>query len=275
MFLQFGDYRFEALKLPLSWTETTGTNYTQVPIIGGKPVVQQTGEKLVEHELSVLLSDEFCVPRTEYEALQYYRRNGIVAQLTGGDGTNYGKYVLTDISKTNMRAVDATGYISAISLNLKFLEYNTATPVQKQSGEALKSSSPVPVTPLAPLASVATSLQSSITTGTLKTGSISSHTKAASVKYSTITRLCNEANAAWTSVNDQIQNTKKIIRRAKELQNSVTSVKNAIAAVKQAAQAKSFNDLYAANTVLERAVYDANGAGSWVAAFVGSKEGGY
>jgi phage protein U len=275
MLLQLGTYKFEALKLPQSWTIDYGTNYAKVPIIDGKPVVQKTGEKLVEHDITALFADEFCTPKDELDALQKYRRNGTVLQVTGGNGTNYGKYVITDISVIHTRALDSTGYISAITASIKLLEYNTTKTVTAVSGEALSSNGPYPVEPLDPIETDAISLQNSITLATLKTNSIVANSKKSNKTLLTrIKRLCSEAKSAWTSVNSKIQKTKKIVRRAKELKNTVDATKEAIEEVKEACEAGDLDALYAANTKLESAAYLTNGAGSWVASFVGSKEGG-
>lgn len=272
MILQFGDSIFEGYTAPLTWGTTTEMDYAQIPIINGKPVIQVTGEKLQEPEFQVLYSDEFCSPKTEIDRLEKYVRNKNVFYLIGGDGVNYGKYVLCSVVKGFSR-IDNTGYISQISATLKFLEYNT-TRIVTYAGAALSSSNPKPVEPLTPLPSKVGLAQSEIQKGGLIVKSLSSDTKSSTLKFSDIARKCDEAKALFTSANDRIQDTKKVIRRAMDLKDSIQNVKDALTAMKTASQIKSPEDLYAANTVLERSMYHLNGASVPITAFVGSREAG-
>lgn len=274
MLFQLGDYVFEGLKLPQSWGIGFGTNYAQIPIIGGKPIVQKIGEKLVEHDFTVLFSDEICEPTTELNALQVYRRNGNVLQLTGGDGTNYGRYVITEISQVNERANDATGYISAISASIKLLEYNSTSTTVTPIGLALKSKNLKPITPKTPTLFPAASLQKDVTRGIQAASSIGTGAKSTTVKYTKIVGLCTEAKAAFVSANTKVEETKKIIARATNLQTCLQIAANAVEDVKAAASISNLSDLLAANTALEMAVYNLTGASATVAAFIGSREAG-
>lgn len=272
MLFQLGEYKFEGLKLPLSWELSFATNYAQIPIIDGKPVVQRLNEKLVEQDLSVLFSDEFCTPKTELDALQVYRRNGNVLQLTGGDGTNYGKYVITDISVINERA-DQTGYISAISASIKLLEYN-ASATTLQAGEALTSQKPTAMIPRDASLSGSMSLSRDISEGLQKSHSLKAHSNAVIVKYKKIMSVCNDAQARFDSANAKLNDTKKIYQRATELQYSIQNVQGAISQVKNAADIENTSDLLTANNDLEAAMYQLNGANAPLAAFVASREAG-
>lgn len=274
MLLQFGDYVFQGLKLPQSWDIGFETVYAQIPIIGGKPVVQKTGEKLVEQVLTVLFSDEFCNPARELEALQLYRRNGNVHYLTGGDGQNYGRYVITEISQVNERANDSTGYISAISAVIKLMEYNTTASTVKPEGVALASNKITPVVPKPASLFQAADLQLALTAGKTDVKNVGSLAKSLTVNYNKIVSLCTSAKAAFTSANAKVQQTKKIIDRATDLQLAIQNTSNAIEDVKAAAQIENLDDLLAANTVLERAMYNMDAAGAPVAAFIGSREAG-
>lgn len=273
MLFQLGDYVFEGMKLPLSWGITSATNYAQIPIVGGKPLVQKVGEKLIEQELSVYLSDTFCDPVAELTALQLYRRNGNVLQLTGGDGQNYGRYVITDIAHIVEQA-DNTGYISAISASIKLLEYNATSSTVSVTGLALKRNKLTPITPKTPSVFQAADLHARITQGVQQSASVSSTAKASKVKYAKIKALCTSAKASLQAANDKVQDTKKIIARATQLQDSIQAANNALEDVKAAADIQDLNDLLAANTVLERAIYNLTGALAPVTAFIGSREAG-
>jgi phage protein U len=273
MFLQLGEYKFEGIKLPQSWNNTYATNYAQIPIIDGKPVVQKTGEKLVEIELTAEFRDEFCVPTDEVEALQLYRRNGNVLQLTGGDGINYGKYIITDISVINTRASD-NGYVSAIQTNIKLLEYNTTKTTVLVTGEALKSSDPIEEEAEEPMVSLPLSASIDIQTGISKANEIKNRANALQVNYAKISNLATEGLNAFNSAYAKIENTKKIIYRAINLQNTIRSTANAIQSVKSAADIHDMNSLLSANTELGSSVYDLKGASAPLNAFIGSREGG-
>lgn len=270
MLFQLGDYKFEGLKLPQSWGSNYGTSYAQVPIIGGKPVVQRLGEKLVEHELSVLFSDEFCKPQAEINALQLYRRNGNVLQLTGGDGVNYGRFVITEITIVNEKA-DPTGYISVISAGIKLLEYNSTT---TEKIEAIITAKYTPMTPVQPSIFPAADVQAQLQTGTLKAQSISKQANGLIVKYNKIKALATEAKAVFDKANNKVQDLKKVYNRAKELQKTIDGAIVAVQTIKQAADIHNLNDLLSANTKMEEAMYNLTGASAPLAAFIGSREGG-
>lgn len=273
MFLQLGDYIFEGIKLPQSWAGSFATNYAQIPIIDGKPVVQKTGEKLIEFDITAEFRDEFCTPADEVEALQLYRINGNVLQLTGGDGVNYGRYVITDISIVNVRASN-DGYVSAIQASIKLLEYNTTATTVKQTGAALKSSAPVEETPLSPLVPLPAQISNNISSGIVKSNEINTRSNSSTLNYSRISSLAAEAVNAFDAANTQVESTEKVIYRAIALQNSLTSAKNAAQAVKTASDIQNFTDLMTANDNLSISVYHLKGAAAPVAAFVGSREGG-
>jgi len=273
MFLQLGTYKFEGIKLPQSWNGSFETVYAQIPIINGKPVVQKTGEKLVEFEIQALFSDEFCVPIDEVSALQLYRRNGNVLQLTGGDGVNYGRYVITSISIVNSRAF-ADGYVSQIQANLKLLEYNTTSTVIKQSGLALSNQKPVPEEPLTPLVSRPASLHNDIQAGTLKAQEVDAESKKSTVNYKKISQLADDATTSWNQADNKIQNTVKIASRASNLHTSLASAMATMASIKTAAQNRDPVAFYNSNAAMSNNIHNLKGASAPIASFMGSKEGG-
>lgn len=274
MLFQLGDYVFEGLKLPQTWGLSFATNYAQVPIINGKAVVQKTGEKLVEQEFSVLFSDEFCNPTDEINALQAYRRNGNVLPFSGGDGTNYGNYVITEITQTNERANDSTGYISAISATIKLLEYNSTSTTTVNNGAALRSRNLKPVTPKPPTVFQAASLQKDITAGVQMGAVISSDAKQPVINFAKIVKTCSDAKAAFQSADAKVNSSKKILTRAIDLKSSLQTAGNALNDVQAAAYMSNAAQLIETNVVLERAMYDLTSASAPVAAFVGSREAG-
>lgn len=274
MLFQLGDYVFEGLKLPQTWGLSFATNYAQIPIIQGKPIVQKTGEKLVEQEFVILFSDEFCNPTDELNALQKYRRNGNVLPLSGGDGQNYGRYVITEISQINERANDSTGYISAISATIKLLEYNSTNTTAVNEGAALRSQNLKPVLPKTPTLFQSADLQVDMTRGLQTSQNISSNAKQSSIKFAHISKMCTDGKAYFDSANAKVQVTKKIIERAVNLPEALQIASNALADVKAAADIQDAGELLAANTVLERAMYNISSASAPVVAFIASREAG-
>lgn len=273
MFLQLGTYKFDGIKLPQNWGGSFATNYAQIPIINGKPVVQKIGEKLVEFDITAFFSDEFCTPTSEVDALQLLRRNGTICQLTGGDGVNYGRYVITEISVTNTRAF-SDGYVSQITASIKLLEYNTTDTTIKQTGKALSNQKPVPETPIAPLIPKSASINNDIKAGTLKSNQIDAESKKSTINYKRIVQLSDRAVADYNSANTKVQNTVKIISRASTLRSNLAQSVSTLGEIKTAAQNTDPSALYTANSAMSNNIYNLKGASAPVAAFMGSKEGG-
>jgi phage protein U len=273
MFLQLGIYKFEGIKLPQVWNGSYATNYAQIPIINGKPVIQKTGEKLIEFDITAEFKDEFCIPADEVKALQLSRINGEILQLTGGDGTNYGRYLITDITTINTRASD-NGYISAITCSIKLLEYNTTATTLQQTGLALESSAPTEEIPIASITPLSGQINNNINTGIIKSNEINSQTTASTINYARISTLANDVVTSFDEANSQINETEKIAYRAADLQTTLTDAAAAAQAVKDAADIEDLNDLASANDNLQIAVYSLKGANAPLVAFIGSREGG-
>ena len=273
MFLQLGDYIFDGIKLPAAWSGTFETQYSQIPIIGGKPVVQMTGLKLTEFEILAEFRDEFCTPADEVSALQLYRINGNVLQLTGGDGTNYGKFIITKIGIVNERAYPG-GIISAIQASISLLEYNATAVTASSSAAALASSNPVTQDPVTPMVPLSGEISSNISCGIVASREVITRSSSTGINYARISSLAASAVQAFDTANAQVGKTKSIIYRAIALQGSLTAASNAAKAVKTAGSARSFTSLMSANVSLEQAVYFLKGAAAPVAAFIGTKQGG-
>jgi hypothetical protein len=173
---------------------------------------------------------------------------------------------------TNTRA-SSDGYVSAIQATIKLLEYNTTSAV-KQQGSAMASNSPVEETPVTQFEPLPAQITSDINNGIVKTDEIQARKKSNKVNYEKISSLANDAISAFDSANNKVSNTEKIVNRAIDLQNSLTSAKNAAQAVKNAADIRNFADLESANDNLTVSVYHLKGVAAPVAAFVGSREGG-
>jgi len=273
MFLQLGLYVFEGIKLPETWGMNFATEFAEIPIIGGKPVLQKTGEKLIEHDITAKFSDEYCTPKTEVAALDISRKNGEILQLTGGDGTNYGRYVITDLQVQNVRA-SANGYVSAVTVSFKLKEYNSTATTVEQNGTALANNKPTEEIPVSPMISLPGSITNDINSGIETTSIINTKSKSSIMNFAKISSLANSATGKFNAANTKIDNTEKVIYRAANLQTSLTAASNAAQSVQDAADISNLNDLLLANDLLQASVYSLKGATAPVAAFVGSREGG-
>lgn len=291
MFLTFGNTTFEGIRLPRSWEGSYETNYSDIAIIGSKPVVQGTGEKLDEYDIEIFFHTDFCDPRAEFDALQDMRRRGVINEMIDGTGRSFGRFVITSLSVSNIMNTD-DGYPIAISVALHLLEYNGNTIIIPE-GEALtdefpdstyvaiiggdfaykRQIKPLPVKMSAPM-----QINADIVNATKKATSIkdkiSSAVSFTQGMYSKISKVADEARQEFDKINEQLEKTKKIIFRAKDLKNSITMVTSALQDIKSAAEIRNFDDLLAANNFLSQSMYYLDKSKAPLAAFIGSREGG-
>lgn len=235
MFLQFGTYKFDGIKLPQSWSRSKETMYGQTPIIGSKPVVQQIGEKLEEIELGIFLSSDFCTPKTELDNLHAMRTKGVVSNLVDGSGTNYGKFVITAISEDVVTTL-ADGYITGITATLNLLEYNTADTVLKQIGKAVSTSKPVSELPLEPIKS---NMQVSIETinqGATMSNQLASDVSQGQMSVGKLKKAQTNAQTTLNTLNSaktQMYKTQKsVLRGANQVRDAINTVNNYVTNVK-------------------------------------------
>ena len=261
--ITLGTYKFEGVNLPQSWSTTRETQYAQIPIINGKPVLQNTGESLKEIEIGILLSLDFCKPRTELDKLELSRINGEVLQCIDDTGYNLGRYVIRTIKDVNEQLL-INGYPSLISLSITLLEFNGQ--VSDAPGESLNISQ-VPLSQT----SVGLSINEDLNEGMKP---IEVPTSPTMGMYKKISKLAQSAQDSFERANEKIENTKKIIYRAKDVVDRIQDCKEALETVKNAADINNLDDLLAANTKLESANYQLKGASAPLAAFIACREGG-
>lgn len=277
MFLTFGNITFQGIKLPQAFDGSFETMYGQIPIIGGKPVVQGTGEKLYEYDLTIYFHSDFCTPRAEMNSLHSMRIAGTVAYVVDGTGKNYGRFVITTIQESKVTCLD-NGYETAITAVIHLLEYNTNSSISKQTGSALSSQNPVSVSPITPKQSVGMAINADLLSGRQASAKLQSHitnsVTPSTGRYQQITSLATSAKAYFTAANKKVEATKKIVYRAINLKNSITNINSALDDINSAATVKNYSELLTANTKLTDAFYYLNKSQAPVAAFIGSREGG-
>ena len=215
------------------------------------------------------------MPDDELTSLKTMISTGEVSSLIDGNGKNYGKFVITSVDNSIVMAMN-NGIPSLISLTLKLLEYNSNSIVTENTGEAVASNNPVTQTAVSPKQGTGLLINANMKAGTSDGSKISSSVSSSPTKgmYSKISGLATSAKTYFTTVNSQINATKKIVYRATNLVTSITSLNSALDTLKNAADIKNGTDLLSANEEVESAMYKVKNYYAKVAAFIGSREGG-
>lgn len=109
-------------------TRKRGVDWAKHEIIGEKPKLEATTDRLDEVTIDILLSSWFGVNPSEIEDKFYrYMSERTVKKLIIGNGLQaanvWGDFVINDISET-YEEVDHFGQITKIGLSVQFLEYN-------------------------------------------------------------------------------------------------------------------------------------------------------
>lgn len=272
-YLQLGTYKFQGVKLPQSWGQNYEMGYEEIGVVGGKPVVQRTGEKLDTIELTAYFTTDFCKPQDEIDALNLIRKNGEVFSVVDGNGRNYGKFVLKNVSVGVENSLP-NGYLTAANVTISLLEYNTNEVITVSSGLAIAGNNPAEETPIIADDNLTVSLQKDITSGKRNAEKVNTESKKTTKNYSKIVTFAQDAKAAYQSANTKIEQTKKTVYRAQELQGAITSTIAALDDVISAGTIESPNDLLLVNSRMNTAVYQAEKANAPVVALIGSREGG-
>jgi phage protein U len=257
MFAQLGNHVFQGMKSPHAWGEASAVRYGKIPLINGKDILQYTGADLVEIDLSLRYSMEFCDPATEITALKKSMKRAEILPFISGEGDVIGNFVITGIDVAN-EMFFPTGRLEAATVSLKLMEYaygkkirakakrnigssggidNTAAaetliePEEEPAGEALESADPVPEPPAPAEVSPANDIAADISKAKEMVEKIKK--KAADVKKGITTakqavrevrQLANRAKEVYTNVKTKVENTVKIIERASHLPTSLDEV---------------------------------------------------
>ena len=123
MLAQLGDIVFQNLFAPQSWSvEGNENNFTEVDLIGSKPLLQLTGSSLAELNLTIQFHAEFCNPKEQLDKLEVYRNNGEVLPLLLGNGQLIGDYVIKSFPYTKDHVLK-DGTIVKCTVQLQLKEY--------------------------------------------------------------------------------------------------------------------------------------------------------
>jgi phage protein U len=125
MTCSLGDIIFELLIGLGKYEDTREMTYAQVPLIGRKSTLQQTGEKPQEISITIGFRDAFCIPEEQYAALDKKRVSGEILTFIWGTGEIEGDYVITSHKKT-INELGPGGEWRDVSCDLTLLEsYNS------------------------------------------------------------------------------------------------------------------------------------------------------
>lgn len=121
MFGRLGDITFEALFAPTSLEGTFATDYAEHGLIGKKPRLQKTGEKLDEWRIGLRLHQRFCNPSESLKTLQTLRSSGQAVPFVVA--LDYrGWFVITEIIVTYTE-VSPSGVTLCAELQINLREY--------------------------------------------------------------------------------------------------------------------------------------------------------
>lgn len=152
MYAKLGDIEFKELMGFDSLSDARETTYAQHPLLNGKPILDRTGEGLIEFTMNVTYHVGFCNPEDEFAKLNDARAAGTVLPFVYGNGFIEGDFVITKLDRT-INKTDNSGNLEWISVAISLLEYisgNTAATQQardKANAFAVSSNRPLPSNP--------------------------------------------------------------------------------------------------------------------------------
>lgn len=279
MFAQLGNHKFEGLKTPLSFNESKGVSYSEIPLVNDKAVIQPTGRELDSITLTVQYAVDFCNPDAEIAALEKSMNDYEILPFILGDGTIKGRFVITDVQKNILRT-SMKGATELATVTVSLLE-KTGEPTEINKGEALASRLPVPASPALPVTTPANGIAGDIAAGKNKVNRMKA--VLAKVKKGTssmrsgtrqVRKLANETKQVYGTAKTKVENTKKIIKRAGKLPTSLSEV---MTYAENLAKLDDVTDV----SVLEKNIMQLSesadkvaGDAAPVAAFSATKEGG-
>ena len=270
IFLQLGNYKFEGIKLPQSWSSNKETKYSEIPIINSKPILQKTGEALEELEFGISLSSQFCNPAKELSKLNYSRRVGEVLQLVDGKGVNYGKFVIKSISSVNETCL-SDGTPIKINASIALTEY-VGEVITDKKGIALKSNNPTIQIPKPQGITLAPEAMNKIKAGTLK----SNFKIPLSPTQGMLNKIKKTTDDIWSDFGDAvtlIQKSEKLVRKTKNLVNSLKNAQVSSRTLSNYIVNGQIVKLAGAKTSLDTNIREVKRNSAILAAIIGSREG--
>ena len=283
MVAQLGDIRFEGLSTPQSWVETHEATYGEIGHIGSKPSLQKTGETLLEVDLSIRLSTDFCDPSASLDLLKIAKSTGEVLPFLTGEGVMVGKFVLTSIG-VEVKDTTADGELLAIVVDIALKEYvpPPGSDDETPTGEAVISpANRVPQPPAAPNITEPLAITKDISAATSAvrsaqnaTADIRKGTKSLKRGVREVKQMANEAKLLYNEAKSKVNQTVKIVQRASELPTSLDEAINYADNLANIDNVMSLSTIEIRTNELSMAADKVTSRAAPIAAFVGTREGG-
>lgn len=248
MFIRLGRHRLEAINSPQLWNITNEKNIAEVPIIGSKPIVQDIGEKLDVMSISVSLNSEFCNPKKVLDELLKSQFGFEILDLVTGSGVYYGKYVISKIDRSNSRCTDI-GDVKSISVDIELKEYSGIV-TEENEGVAIISNNPAAETPIQQKPLLPTEINRGLLDSKLRFKEVDTN-NLTSNKFKKIKELSIQSRDILLSTNKKIEDSKKLIFKAKKTYDAITTTISALNDMISAASMNNVSQLLNANIIVK------------------------
>lgn len=155
IFATLGKLEMSVLNAPTVMEIRRASVYAEHPLMGGKPLLQRTGEALDEIPLTVEFHIGWCDPAAQYAQLDKLRSDHQPLAFVFGTGDYLGTFVATDVGAA-LRQTDGTGALLSIECTVTLKE-SIGDPVKPNPpgvvshSAALAPATPVPVNAIIPI----------------------------------------------------------------------------------------------------------------------------
>ena len=115
-----GDIEFDLLTAPSDWNMARAIDIAEIPLIGGKPQLQFTGQKLTELKVELEFHYTFCTPEFEIKKLNDALNAHVPLELVMGNGQWIGWFVIQSIdAMTRQAGRDGQILAARVTVNLR------------------------------------------------------------------------------------------------------------------------------------------------------------
>ncbi|MDR1311099.1 MAG: phage tail protein [Burkholderiaceae bacterium] len=122
MFALLGDVEFDLITYFDGLETQFAADYAEQALIGRKPRLQFTGDKLDQVQIALVFHNQYCEPELEMIRLLDVLQSHAVLPLVFGNGDYKGRFVLTDL-KTTGKQTDTYGTLLAVEANMTLKEF--------------------------------------------------------------------------------------------------------------------------------------------------------
>ncbi|GKT21650.1 phage tail protein [Acidovorax sp. SUPP3334] len=133
MFAVLGEVQFELITYVEGMELQAAADYAEHPLIGRKPRLQWTGDRLDEYRLQMYFHAAYCNPEAELQKLLGLVRSREARQFVLGNGANKGWFVAVE-AQAMSRQTDGLGNLLTLEASLWLREY--VEPVTQETRRA-------------------------------------------------------------------------------------------------------------------------------------------